>query len=261
MPSSEHDGGIGELARQIMDAERVPPVGAPPPPAPPRRFVERAVVPLRRYALAAQIMLCCWVPLSVMAVALNLDQRSLVHRIQQNPTSVSYAEVQASDHRIDVGNGILLGFLAVTAIVFIAWLHRAYRNLDGLDAPRRFGTGWAIGGWFVPVLSLWRPKQVADDIWAANALDPSAPSRSSVTAPSSSALIWAWWLTWVASIVVVFFVSREDARSLDQLLQHNSLYLVRDVLLGVAAVLAVLVVRRVTAGQRAAVEALRAHRA
>ena len=29
----------------------------------------------------------------------------------------------------------------------------------------RYGNGWAIGAWFVPILSLVRPKQMANEIW------------------------------------------------------------------------------------------------
>src|SRR5215213_2684690 len=30
---------------------------------------------------------------------------------------------------------------------------------------RRYGTGWALGSWFVPILNAWRPKQIINDIW------------------------------------------------------------------------------------------------
>ncbi len=32
---------------------------------------------------------------------------------------------------------------------------------------RRYGHGWAIGGWFVPILNFWRPMQVVNDVWRA----------------------------------------------------------------------------------------------
>src|SRR3712207_1026141 len=59
-----------------------------------------------------------------------------------------------------------LAFYIVAAIFFIAWFHRGYRNVDAIGPQwRRHGTGWAIGGWFVPILSLWRPKQIVNDMW------------------------------------------------------------------------------------------------
>ena len=63
-------------------------------------------------------------------------------------------------------NAIFAVLVIATGVAFLVWFSRAYRNLDALDLPRRYGTGWAIGGWFVPFLNFARPKQVADDIWA-----------------------------------------------------------------------------------------------
>lgn len=53
------------------------------------------------------------------------------------------------------------GLLIAKDFAFLVWFWLAYRNLDALDLRRRYGTGWAIGGWFVPFLNLARPKQVA----------------------------------------------------------------------------------------------------
>ena len=52
-----------------------------------------------------------------------------------------------------------------TGVFFLFWFHRAYRNLPALGGDRRYGTGWAIGSWFVPFLNAWRPKQIVNDIW------------------------------------------------------------------------------------------------
>src|SRR3954447_3617244 len=48
----------------------------------------------------------------------------------------------------------------VASLAFLPWFHRSYRNVARVGAHVRYGTGWAIGAWFVPILSLWRPKQI-----------------------------------------------------------------------------------------------------
>jgi hypothetical protein len=67
-----------------------------------------------------------------------------------------------------VSLGQLVLWLA-TMTVFLIWFHRGYRNVRslGTTAPR-FGTGWAVGSWFVPILNLVRPKQIADELWRAS---------------------------------------------------------------------------------------------
>jgi protein-S-isoprenylcysteine O-methyltransferase Ste14 len=61
-----------------------------------------------------------------------------------------------------------------SAAFFIVWTFRAYKNTAALGAQRpRFRPGWAIGGWFVPVVALYRPKEIVNDIWRAS--DPDDP--------------------------------------------------------------------------------------
>jgi hypothetical protein len=57
-----------------------------------------------------------------------------------------------------------LTYLA-TVTGFLVWFHRAYTNLHSLGMePLRLRAGWAVGGWFVPILNLVRPKQIMSDI-------------------------------------------------------------------------------------------------
>ena len=71
-------------------------------------------------------------------------------------------------------NQMRVGWLAFAGLVvsvacivlFIRWLHLAYRNVDPITpGHRRFDTGWAIGSWFVPFLNLVRPMQIVADVY------------------------------------------------------------------------------------------------
>ncbi|MEU7108926.1 DUF4328 domain-containing protein [Streptomyces stramineus] len=84
--------------------------------------------------------------------------------------------------------------LAATATLWVIWFRRARINAE-VFAPgtHRKSTGWAVGSWFTPVVNLWFPKQIADDIYRASA--PAGPQ----SAPKG--LLNAWWALWVASAV------------------------------------------------------------
>jgi len=114
------------------------------------------------------------------------------------------------------------------AVVFIVWLHGAYRRLD--PARRRFGTGWAIGAWFVPVLNLWRPKQLVNDL-------AGGPRR----------LTRAWWLLFVFAYyfdgLILWNFPDEWA---DETRTRTFAYIVLEAVAVVAAVLAILLVRRLS---------------
>jgi hypothetical protein len=68
---------------------------------------------------------------------------------------VGNAELERNDARQQLVGLAQLALWIACAIAFIRWLRAAYRNVD-VVAPglRRHGHGWAIGGWFVPILSL-----------------------------------------------------------------------------------------------------------
>ena len=101
----------------------------------------------------------------MVAIVFGLMQRTLIHRVASNPAGVRLAELVADQDRANAMNAVFAVLVVATGVAFLVWFSRAYRNLDALDLPRRYGTGWAIGGWFVPFLNFARPKQVADDIW------------------------------------------------------------------------------------------------
>lgn len=58
--------------------------------------------------------------------------------------------------------------LVLTAIAFIRWFHAAYAALPTIRVRQRHKQWWAIGGWLIPIANLFRPKQIADEIWLAD---------------------------------------------------------------------------------------------
>lgn len=93
--------------------------------------------------------------------------------------------------------------LLISAGVFIAWFFQAYKNLRRLGVQNmRYRNGWAIGSWFVPILSLFRPKQIANDIWRGSerGTDVHAGWRS-VPVP---ALVHWWWGLFLAQGLLLY---------------------------------------------------------
>jgi len=63
----------------------------------------------------------------------------------------------------------------VTAVVFLIWLRRGYRNLIAMRTPGlRHRPGWAVGAWFVPIMNFGRPIEIVNDTWRAS--DPELPA-------------------------------------------------------------------------------------
>jgi hypothetical protein len=81
-------------------------------------------------------------------------------------------------------------------IGFVIWFHRAHANLKPLGARRlTFTSGWAAGCWFVPILNLYRPVQIAQEIWRNS--DMIFDGDDVGKPPPNSGLIGCWWAMWI----------------------------------------------------------------
>ena len=139
----------------------------------------------------------------------------------------------------------------VIAVLFIVWMWRAAKNNEALgrDHPR-LGSGWAIGGWFIPLANLVIPVLVLQDLWRGSAAQiPRGDMRWRIT--DRSALVGWWWAALVVSIPRLS--SGGDGTSTSELddLRPRAVVLVCMLAGLAAAVLAILVVRRLAARQAA----------
>ncbi|MFC9426512.1 MULTISPECIES: DUF4328 domain-containing protein [unclassified Streptomyces] len=145
---------------------------------------------------------------------------------------------------------VQLATVVATAVVFLVWFHRVRKNAQVFDpGAQRMAPGWAIGGWFVPFANFVLPRRVAGDIWAASTLrgpDGAAPRVS-------YALVNAWWTVWVCTLVLGRYASRmyDKAEEADEVREAAAALFAVDLLDIVAAVLALLFVRKLTRMQHA----------
>ena len=148
-------------------------------------------IPLDSRRKAVVIVFAAIAVISVVAVVSDILEIRLMDRFAAGEI-VSDADATANDDRQALVGIVQFAALIAGAIAFIRWLHAAYKNVDVVEpSERRYGHGWAIGSWFVPILSVWRPKQIVNDVWRAG-----APDRSNA---GPGALLLVWWLAFVIS--------------------------------------------------------------
>ncbi|WP_344446765.1 DUF4328 domain-containing protein [Kitasatospora nipponensis] len=122
-----------------------------------------------------------------------------------------------------------IGTIAAVA-VFLLWFRRCRRNAEVL-APggHRYPVGRAVWSWFTPLVMWWAPRRITLDIWRAGG------------SVGGAWVIEAWWVAWLANsagVVAYSFISHGKGDSPYVAVVHL-----------VGAVLAVLMVRQVTAAQ------------
>jgi hypothetical protein len=126
-----------------------------------------------------------WASVLVACIALADD---IAEFVQVQTGQLTADQVANSDPIQGIVGLLQSGLGILTGITFLKWIYRAYKNIQGFGAEGlRFSPGWAVGYYFIPILSLIRPVQVMSEIWRASD-DPKNWARK-----PGSWLIAGWW--------------------------------------------------------------------
>ncbi|MEU5052379.1 DUF4328 domain-containing protein [Streptomyces sp. NPDC021096] len=215
-------------------------------------------VDLRRgVRISLTVLLSVAMAVLLLLIAARGQQREAVDMLlRDGATSAALDKADDADGFYAAMLFVYILTLAVTGVLWVIWFRRMRLNAEAFaPGTHRFGSGWAVGSWFTPVVNLWFPKQMANDIYRASA--PGGPQ----SAPKG--LLNAWWVLWLVaggiSMVgnAMYSVAERKLKT-----RHTSLDSVRDdietlktalsistlalLLYVVAALLALLVVRQLT---------------
>ncbi len=266
-PPDDHRAGPPPGAAPPPPAPSTPPppaAGTPPPPSPPPPPVPSYAVVQRWRSVGGLSTALSWLFIANIAVGFfaiyALAHRlSLVHDIEHG-TTPSFDRLTSSDDLVR-GAGITLStVMLITAVLFIVWMFRSAKNNEALGRPHpRFGPGWAIGGWFIPLADFVIPVLIMQDLWRGG--DASVPrGGASWRAARGSGLIVAWWSVWLVSIGVriasgTFVDNKNHFATISDLKASDRTEIVGLGITIVAAILAGMVVRAVTRRHEACLRA------
>ncbi len=149
------------------------------------------------------------------------------------------------------GAALVMALLSLTIFVLLViWLWRVAKNAEqlGRTGPR-FGPGWTIGGWFIPIANLVIPVLVVQDLWRGS--DPATPRGDPLwRRASGSTLVGFWWAFHVLALMRFAAGDEADTRvELEDLRTNDTIAAIGMVLAVVAAILLIQVVRRLAQRQ------------
>lgn len=139
-----------------------------------------------------------------------------------------------------------------TAVMFLVWVNRANKNMAPLMAGNtEFTSGWAVGWWFVPFASLYKPFQVVREIWwESNPEISDEPTFLTESLRSAPKYMGVWWTFWLLSNFAWNITGRLwDPDDLSGVAFYGFLFIITGILSAAAAVLAIMVVRDITKRQ------------
>lgn len=218
-----------------------PPDAPAPLPGTVRPVPTAAPRPIGGRAVIAQAMLLVAAAAAVFGTWTTWNRRSVLADVRDGNSTLTTDRADEVDRWVQIGVAAELGMLVVCGIAFIVWFHRAYSNYALFRRNER-AVGWAIGSWFVPILNLFRPVQMATE------LTRSIPRSAGDAAPG---VIWLWWSLWVAGNVIGRITWRIDANTIDGLIRSDTWSTAGGVVRVLCAFAAIGVVRHITTVQRA----------
>lgn len=186
-----------------------------------------------------------WVTAGLQAVGYVSDFFQLVLlKSILNGNSYDMSTLEANDMRQQFLAILNFVVLIVAGVTYIQWFRRAYYSLHLLDRQLLYSEGWAAGGWFVPILSLFRPVQIMLEMFRETqrilrSYLPDFPVRSHGT------LIGWWWALWVINSLwgnVSFRISM-NADNIDSLYTATNVSIWNAIVTVPLAILAVNVVK------------------
>jgi heme/copper-type cytochrome/quinol oxidase subunit 2 len=111
-------------------------------------------------------------------------------------------EFQSTDLVFLVIATLILVIEIVALIITLYWFYRANKNIHAFGAKEVSSPAMAVIWWFIPILDLWKPHSVAQQIWKAS--NPQIMLSNGIEWKNShrSNLILLWWVLFLLSIFI-----------------------------------------------------------
>ena len=151
--------------------------------------------PNQQRAKNAQLLIYIILGLEVVSFFSSYMQYNLIDRIAHGG-DYTMEEADLNDLREMVIGILYVIAYIVSAVTFIQWFRRAYYNLHLLVPRLNREEGWAAGSWFVPILNLFWPYQIMQELYQKS--EAILPNNGVALRPKLSTLfIGWWWALWV----------------------------------------------------------------
>ncbi|NED95256.1 DUF4328 domain-containing protein [Phytoactinopolyspora alkaliphila] len=248
VPGSGHSDGRDSRDRADRTAAQ--------PPSPGQAYAPR-IRPLSGLAAAVTVMLAIAAVVDIAAAGSMFSRASLLDDIRAGGF-VDEQRAQRADELVALLSVAQVLVVLATGVVFLVWQFRHAKNAQVLGSDRALGPGWAIGGWFIPIANLLLP---AIQIFGASRFsDLNERRHHPAQGGRGAGVVVAWAIMFVAaSIVSAARWAPEPAGSIDVWLRQaaaaDRVVGFGDAMLAVTAVLALLMVRSLSARQEVALQA------
>jgi magnesium-transporting ATPase (P-type) len=187
---------------------------------------------------------------AIVSTFMHID---LLYKIMEETRGVARAQRQAGEGREAVMRIVQLAAFIASAVAFLIWLHRAYKNLKPLGVEPRYSPAWVVGAFIIPIVNLFLPFQIVQEMWRASDPETIAVSGAkSVTAfiedSSKSLLVVVWWGLWLLTIINLVIAYRWHViwQILNEEIIASWLIIMLSLLLIIDSIVTIVLVKKIT---------------
>jgi hypothetical protein len=150
-----------------------------------------------RMGRVTSITLYCWMAIEVLQVLAGVDY------VAGRGVDVWFATPEVMALAMTIAEISTL----ITAIVLMIWVYRAMTAARVLTPTLTITPGWAVGWFFVPIASLWKPHVVMTEIMEGSG------DKAVAYEQSGRRLVDLWWAAWIVRMIcniVLAYVGRGE---------------------------------------------------
>lgn len=136
-----------------------------------------------------------------------------------NGAEITTEAATANDTREQVLGVIKIIIFLISGICFIRWFRRAYFNLQQKSDYLSETDGWAVGCWFVPIISFYKPYRMMKELYV-ETKDVLVNKGIELSTNFTTSYLGWWWTFWIINSVMGQFLFRSSlsAETLDELI-------------------------------------------
>ncbi|HEX9061166.1 MAG TPA: DUF4328 domain-containing protein [Clostridia bacterium] len=176
------------------------------------------------------ILTILFVTISLFSIVADFFQFSLIADLKEG---LHKELIDSNDSRQGVIAILNLFILIPLMVVFYTWVNRSNKNLSALGVKNKiFSSGWSVGWFFIPVMSIYKPCQVMKEIWNESTRVKIKIDNYDYTKKAPSGTVVLWWIVWVIDTYFSSFVLRYSImiRTLDSLYNLTIMYVISSTL-------------------------------
>jgi hypothetical protein len=211
-------------------------------------------VPKRRVSglgMAAMVLIGVVVVLDIASTWTTWNSYWLVEDYIAGVPGVTEADLNDADDTSSTVAWLYLAVLVAAGIMFVTWLARARANAESLvPAPHRRGRGWVVGSWICPVVNLWFPFMVVDDVYRASR-PTNTPDLYDLRSVPGSRLLGLWWTLWLGGLLLdwIALTTWENGQTVESLRTAGVMETLASATALGAAVTVIMIVRQINIWQ------------